>query len=159
MVVRAAGDWTFVLDPRHELFHEEHPDSTAQQIRFPVRPEQRPFAEALTWWFPGVRLTGATLAMQWGTTTSRWSWRSSPPTSSGSPRERQVPTWAPTRARFLLIRIKDDWFIPGFLDEKGALYEVAKEMVFEFKLVSGSATGIDLRGEDDKIMATARRKG
>ncbi|MBX9648146.1 MAG: DUF1971 domain-containing protein, partial [Xanthobacteraceae bacterium] len=35
-VVRQNGPWTFVLDPRADLFHTVHPDSTAQQIRFPI---------------------------------------------------------------------------------------------------------------------------
>ncbi len=68
MVVRSGGPWTVVLDPRHHLFHEEHPDSTAQQIRFDVSREEAGFIEALSWSFGDVRATGATLAMQWGTT-------------------------------------------------------------------------------------------
>jgi hypothetical protein len=68
MVVRKSGDWTAVLDPRAHRFHMEHPDSTADQIRFPVRVATAPFAEVLTWSFPEVRATGGTLAMQWGTT-------------------------------------------------------------------------------------------
>jgi hypothetical protein len=68
MVVRKEGDWTLVLDPRVRLFHMAHPDSTAQQIRFPIKvTQQQPPLEALTWWFPDVRDDGAQLAMQWGT--------------------------------------------------------------------------------------------
>lgn len=198
MVVRPVGDWTFVLDPRHERFHEEHPDSSAEQIRFPVRPETRPFAEVLTWSFPDIRLTGATLALHWGTTyvpveveveptyklgfpageaapyLGSYDYRWKTPGDSAKPVSFVVShekgslraSWDPSPfpgfpeySRFVLIRIKDDWFIPGFLDDKGALYEVAKEMVFEFKVASGRAVGIDVRGEDDSIMATAKRKG
>ena len=68
MVVRRAGDWTLVLDPRARRFHMEPPDSTAQQVRLPVRPQDAPFTEVLTWSFPEVRASGGTLAMQWGTT-------------------------------------------------------------------------------------------
>jgi hypothetical protein len=68
MVVRKSGPWTFVLDPRAKLFHMEHPDSTSTQIRFDVRPQTGPFTEALTWSFPDVRSTGATLVMSWATT-------------------------------------------------------------------------------------------
>jgi DUF2911 family protein len=68
MVVRPAADWTLVLDPRFRRFHMYPPDSTPEQIRFPVRPEARPFVEVLTWWFPANSPRGATLAMQWGTT-------------------------------------------------------------------------------------------
>ena len=194
-VVRRGGDWTFVLDPRSELFHEAHPDSTAQQIRFPVHTAERPFSEVLTWSFPDVRITGMTLAMHWGTTylpleidvessytlgfpeaeaaryLGNYEWRWTMPGGDGKAEGffvtyengklmgRWDPAPYPEWARFALIRIKDDWFIPGFLDEQGALFEVAKEMVFEFKLSSGRATGLDVRGEDDKIMATAKRKG
>lgn len=66
MVVRP-GDWTAVFDPRSHLFHTRHPDSTDQQLRFTVTPEQSPFLEVLTWSFPEVRVNGTTLVMQWGT--------------------------------------------------------------------------------------------
>ena len=68
MVVREKGDWTMVLDPRVRLFHMAHPDSTAAQIRFPIKVEQStPAVDALTWSFPDVRSGGATMHMQWGT--------------------------------------------------------------------------------------------
>ncbi|NOT07852.1 MAG: DUF2911 domain-containing protein [Gemmatimonadales bacterium] len=66
IVVRQSGDWTFVLDPRASLFHVAHPDSTAQQIRFPIRPGEVPFTESLTWSFQNLRVDGVTLAMDWG---------------------------------------------------------------------------------------------
>jgi hypothetical protein len=69
------------------------------------------------------------------------------------------PVPYPEWARFALIRIAPHWFVPGFLDEQGALWEVEKGMVFEFKLIAGRADGLDVRGEDDKIMASAKRKG
>ena len=65
MVVRKSGDWTFVLDPRARLFHMAHPDSTADQIRIPVRATEAPFTEVLTWSFPDFRANGGTLAMNW----------------------------------------------------------------------------------------------
>src|ERR1051325_1489912 len=68
MVVRPESVWTLVLDPKAQRYHTEHPDSTPEQIRFPVHRAERPFAEVLTWTFPAVRADGATLAMQWGTT-------------------------------------------------------------------------------------------
>ncbi|HEV8150360.1 MAG TPA: DUF2911 domain-containing protein [Gemmatimonadales bacterium] len=194
MVVRRSGDWTVVLDPRPDLYHEAHPDSTAQQIRFPVQPEERPFAEVLTWSFPEIRTGGMTLAMQWGTVYVPLEVEVQPSYTLGFPKEgssaylgeyeyrwkmpgdsakpmsftvsyengtllgRWNPLPYPEWGRFALIRIKDDWFIPGFLDDKGALYEVMKEMVFEFKLEAGRATSLEVRGEDDSLMATAKRK-
>jgi hypothetical protein len=68
MVVRQSGDWTFVLDPKARIFHMTPPDSTAAQVRFPVKAEPGPFTEVLTWSFPEVRATGGTLAFQWATT-------------------------------------------------------------------------------------------
>jgi hypothetical protein len=65
LVVRKSGPWTFVLDPRAKLFHMEHPASASAQIRFDVNAQSAPFTEVLTWSFPGVRATGATLAMAW----------------------------------------------------------------------------------------------
>jgi hypothetical protein len=67
MVVRENDDWTLVLDPRDRRFHMDPPDSTAAQIRFPIRATTGPFTEALTWSFPDYRVNGATLAMQWAT--------------------------------------------------------------------------------------------
>jgi Protein of unknown function (DUF2911) len=67
LVVRQAGPWTVVLDPRSHLFHMAHPDSAADQIRYPVTPEVGPPTDVLTWSFPEVRINGATMAMQWGT--------------------------------------------------------------------------------------------
>lgn len=68
MVVRPAGDWTLVLDPRPRLYHMTHPDSTPEQIRFPVKALPGPFTEVLTWSFPENRSTGATLVMSWAAT-------------------------------------------------------------------------------------------
>jgi hypothetical protein len=68
MVVKQEGDWTFVLDPKVKRYHMEPPDSAANQVRFPVRPQDAPFAEVLTWSVPAVTATGGTLAFQWGTT-------------------------------------------------------------------------------------------
>lgn len=60
------GDWTLVLDPKFRLFHMNPPDSSAAQVRFPIHPTPGPFTEVLTFSFPGVSVTGATLVMAWG---------------------------------------------------------------------------------------------
>ncbi len=67
MVVQP-DEWVVYLDPESRLFHIDVPDSTDAQIRFTVAPEERPFVEAMTMWFPEMTSTGATLAMQWGMT-------------------------------------------------------------------------------------------
>ena len=59
-------DWTMILDPRFLRFHEERPDSTADQLRWTVRPTDGPPAEILTWSFPQVRPDGVQLLFSWG---------------------------------------------------------------------------------------------
>jgi hypothetical protein len=201
MVVRRESAWTLVLDPRTDLFHEAHPDSTDKQIRFPLRSEQRPFAEVLTWSFPEVRVDGMTLAMQWGTVyvplqvsvdpsyklgfpesesatyLGRYDYRwKTPGDSAGKPiaftvtyeAGNLIGRWDPPPFgeefpewnHFAMIPIKggDHWFIPAWLDSQGKVLEVSKEMVLEFMIVGGRASGFDVRSEDDKVMATAKRK-
>ena len=57
--------WTIVLDPRHNRYHEERPDSTGAQIRWTVEPQQGAFTEALTWSFPDVTPEGLALEFAW----------------------------------------------------------------------------------------------
>jgi hypothetical protein len=66
-MVVSRGDWEMVLDRDTALFHTQGPRPRAGQVRFPIRRETRPFMETLTWWFPEISATGATLAMQWDT--------------------------------------------------------------------------------------------
>lgn len=65
--IKKEGPWTMILDPRSHLFHMAHPDSSADQIRYQATPETAPQTNVLTWSFPEIRVTGATMAMQWGT--------------------------------------------------------------------------------------------
>lgn len=66
-IVIARGPWEMVLDRDTTLFHTQGPKERPGQIRFPVSRDKRPFMEVLTWWFPEVRASGATLALQWDT--------------------------------------------------------------------------------------------
>jgi hypothetical protein len=194
MVVKPDTVWTVVLDPRDHRYHTERPDSTAGQIRFRARRLERPFAEVLTWSFPELRVNGATLAMQWGSTwvplgievepsyqlafpkdkaapylgQYAWRWGGSPDSSmkpmvltvsyeNGSLMGRWDPTPFPDWDTFVLIRIADNWFVPGFLI-KGELWEISREMVVEFSVTGGKASGFDVRDESDKLMATGKRK-
>jgi DUF2911 family protein len=197
MVVRRESDWTVVLDPQSHRFHMSPPDSSAQQIRFAVRPEQRPFLEILTWSFPMNRITGATLTMQWGTTyvplevevqpshpltlaversgaylgTYDFLWKS----GSGMPEStkpvaftityedgRLVGRWNPApdpeMARVVLVALTGDWFLTGFFDEKGTVYDLETEMVFEFAMQEGRAVSFEIRGLGDAVMATGKRR-
>jgi hypothetical protein len=72
LTLREKGAWSFVLDPRSNLFHTATVDSTPQQIRAPVVPQWgRGTTEVLTWSFPDVRSDATTLQMQWGHVTVR----------------------------------------------------------------------------------------
>jgi hypothetical protein len=193
MVVRPDGDWTLVLDPRVKLFHMAHPDSTAEQIRFPVKAVSGPFTEVLAFTFPENRATGATLEMSWGRTRVPMQITVQPTLRVATPADVAAPylgryeyrwgdmpdslkslelvvTYADSTLRMhylpkdpymdgaSLIRIKDDWYIPG-LYQKGVLYETIPEMVFEFKVVGGKAVSFEVRGDKDEIWATGKRKG
>lgn len=75
----------------------------------------------------------------------------------GSLMGRWDPAPFPEWDRFYLISIGADVFVPGFLD-KGALFDVEKGMVFEFKTVAGKATEFKVRGENDEAIASGKRK-
>jgi len=66
------GDWTMVIDPRPHLYHVPFPDSTAAQIRYPVKPGVGPFTEMLTFSFQDVHGEEGTLILRWGTTEVRF---------------------------------------------------------------------------------------
>ncbi len=61
--------WTVILDPEPRRFHlmPPPPGDSAGQVRFTVHPDTRSHVEMVSWWFPEVRSTGATLQMAWGT--------------------------------------------------------------------------------------------
>ncbi len=68
-VVQDTTAWEVWLEPKDSLFHLPEPESNDEQIHFWVDVEQRePFLNTLTWSFLDLRMDGATLAMQWGTT-------------------------------------------------------------------------------------------
>jgi hypothetical protein len=59
--------WTISLHRDWHRFHTNRPDSTDEALRLPVRPDSGPPVELLTFDFPEVDSTGATLRFQWGT--------------------------------------------------------------------------------------------
>jgi len=61
-------EWTMVIDPRHRMYHVPYPDSTADQIRYQVKPGTGPFNEMLTFTFEEVHGDEGTLYLRWGTT-------------------------------------------------------------------------------------------
>lgn len=60
--------WTAIFEPDEKRYHIQPPETSAEQVRFDVRPEPAPFVEVLTWSFPEVTQTGTTLRMAWGET-------------------------------------------------------------------------------------------
>ena len=67
-LVLQPGEWTMVIDPRHRMYHLPYPDSTADQIRYKVKPGTGPFNEMLTFTFENVHAAEGTLFLRWGTT-------------------------------------------------------------------------------------------
>ena len=65
MIPKQSGDWTVILEPDSHRFHMNRPDSSAAQIRIPVKAEAVPFTDVLTWSFPEIRETGGTVTMEW----------------------------------------------------------------------------------------------
>ena len=96
----------------------------------------------------------------------RFNWKDEPDTTkvfmltvtheNGSLMARFQPAdqyWNP----IMLIPIADHWFMPGVYS-KGKLYEMEKEIVFEFAVTAGRADEITVRDEGDGVIATAKRK-
>jgi hypothetical protein len=65
MVVRKDADWTLVLEQNNHIYHMNPPESTATQVRVPVRVQSIPFTDVLTWSMPELRMDGGKLAMDW----------------------------------------------------------------------------------------------
>lgn len=68
MIPRQTRDWTVVFSNRVRAFHTQHPNENDDLVRFDVRPETVAHTEVLTWSFPAIATGGATLRMEWGTT-------------------------------------------------------------------------------------------
>lgn len=75
---------------------------------------------------------------------------------NGSLMGRWDPAPFPEWDRFYLIPLADGSFIPGFL-EKGTLYDVERDMVFEFSTSGGKATEFKVRAEKDQVIASGKR--
>lgn len=76
---------------------------------------------------------------------------------NGSLMARWVPAPFPEWDRFILIPIGPGRFIPGFL-EKGVLYDVERDMMFEFRMDGARPVSYDVRTGDDEKIASGSRK-
>lgn len=65
MVLKQDGNWTMVLEPKFRIFHMDPPDSSVEQIRFPIRAESAAITETLTWSFPAYDASSATFEFRW----------------------------------------------------------------------------------------------
>ncbi len=69
MIPAAKPDpWTVVLNRSARRFHVVRPDPKDDELRFRVSADSSPHVEVLTFSFPVVTRTGATLAFQWAET-------------------------------------------------------------------------------------------
>lgn len=75
---------------------------------------------------------------------------------------RLVADWAhppfPVWQHLWLLKIGDDWFRPGAVVD-GALFDVVTDLVVEFAMADGRATGFEIRGPNDAIVGRGRRVG
>jgi hypothetical protein len=62
----------------------------------------------------------------------------------------------PQMQNSILARIADDWYIPALV-KNGELWEMAADMVFEFTMSGGRATGFEVRDDRDNAIARAVR--
>ena len=187
------GDWTMVIDPRPHLYHIPFPDSTADQIRYPVKPGSGPYTEMLLFTFRDVHGDEGTLVLQWGTTEVDFKlavepkhkltiaaadaepylgsyaarWRGEPdsvaPSKVALSREngmligRWTPAPFPDVVTFVLVKIKEDWFMVGSMQD-GKLVDLMDEWVFEFAKKGGIVTGFEAWGDQDQPDVTAMRE-
>jgi hypothetical protein len=186
-------EWTMVIDPRHKMYHVPYPDSTADQIRYQVKPGTGPFNEMLTFTFENVRGDEGTLFLRWGTTqvgfqvevepkykltmaaadaepylgayAFRWNGQpdSVPPSKTTLVYENGMlmahwdPAPWPEAATFILVEIKDDWFLMGTWED-GKLTDLDADWVFEFAKKDGTVTGYEVWGDKDEPDAIATRE-
>jgi hypothetical protein len=67
------------------------------------------------------------------------------------------PAPFPGMETVLLIRKADDFFFPAVMKD-GAIYDAMDDLMMEFKVERGRASGFEVRVENDELVATASRK-
>lgn len=68
-----------------------------------------------------------------------------------------TPAPDPEIASFVLLHLKDDWFVMGVM-QNGKIYDVFEDEVFEFSRTSGKVSGFELRGKADKLEGVGERR-
>jgi hypothetical protein len=67
------------------------------------------------------------------------------------------PELWPGAAEFIMLPIADQWFIPAWLD-KGEVYDVDKDIVFEFTTDANGVTSYEVRETSDKVFAKGQKQ-
>jgi hypothetical protein len=192
MIPRRDSAWTVMLSRSAHRFHMQHPDPSDEQLRFTAKPEQGVHMETLSWYFPVVTPSGATLRMHWGTTMVPITVAvDAPPPAALAPAERapllgtyhllRAPTAgggappqfdleiteADGRLRARMVPGPPDYaaleMVPAgknrfqlALNDKGQLF-VEPEWTLVFQVAGARATAIEMRGEDDRLIARGDR--
>ncbi|MDH4130602.1 MAG: hypothetical protein OEV95_02205 [Gemmatimonadota bacterium] len=68
-----------------------------------------------------------------------------------------APALWPGADEMILLPIAEQWYIPAFL-EKGEVYDVDKDIVFEFTTEGDRVTGYEVRDTGDKVFAKGAPK-
>jgi hypothetical protein len=66
------------------------------------------------------------------------------------------PDWYPLLQDQPMVRINAAWFIPTIVN-KGQVLEMVSDMVFEFTMVNGKPTTLEIRDDKDNLLATGKR--
>lgn len=67
-----------------------------------------------------------------------------------------APSFYPTMQRSIMTRINDAWFLPTIV-RNGEPWEMDNDMIFEFDLTNGKATGFEMRSSKDDLLARGVR--
>jgi len=77
--------------------------------------------------------------------------------ADGALRARWSVWFWPEMTEEVLIPLTDEWFTFGMMMD-GELFDVLRELTFEFTLVEGKATGFEVRLPNDRILFTGTRR-
>ena len=67
-----------------------------------------------------------------------------------------TPAWYPRIQKSIMARINDDWFMPVIFRD-GKIWEMVADMIFEFDVVDGRATGFQIRDDKDELLGRGKR--
>ena len=68
VVPRENADWTLIVHKKARAYHTQRPDSANVLVRLPIKINQAPHRERLTFEFPVITAEGGVIQFHWGTT-------------------------------------------------------------------------------------------